>query len=127
MNCDRYRELVERDTVPEEDGASLARHLAGCPSCRLHSERDALLADAVAAAAASRGRFQRRIRRAGTAALAASILLAGVLAIRLGRRPQTEVRYVIRGDSTGIVLTGPGVERRGETLPPPSPAKGDRL
>jgi hypothetical protein len=126
MTCDQYHELSSKDAVPEGDERRLAGHLETCPPCREKAERDALVADAVVAAAAARSRFQRRLRRAGTAALAAAILLAGALAVRLARRPAIEVRYVIRGDSTGIVLTGPGIERRGETLPTPS-RKGDRL
>jgi hypothetical protein len=125
MTCDQYRELSAKDAVPEGDEISLACHLETCLPCRDRAEREALVADAIVAAAAARGRFHRRVRRAGTTALAASFLLAGVLAVRLARKPATEVRYVIRGDSTGIVLTGPGIERRGETLPPPT-RKGDR-
>jgi hypothetical protein len=35
--------------------------------------------------------------------------------------------YVIQGDSTGVVLTGPGVARRAETMPAAHPTgKGDR-
>jgi hypothetical protein len=125
MTCDRYRELSTKDFIQEVDERLLADHLDACPLCRDRAARDAFFADPVVAAAAAHGRFHRRVRRAATSALAASILLAGALAIRLARKPESEVRYILRGDSTGVVLTGPGVERRGETLSP-QPKKGDR-
>jgi hypothetical protein len=82
------------------------------------------LADALVVAVATARRFERRRRRAAQALLAGSLLLAAVLALRPARPPDV---YVIRGDSTGVVLTGPGVARRAETMPVAHPnRKGDR-
>jgi hypothetical protein len=86
---------------------------------------EARLADALVVAVATAGRFERRRRRAARALFAGSLLLAAVLGLRSAVRPATV--YVIQGDSTGVVLTGPGVARRLEraSLPVP-PRKGDR-
>lgn len=83
------------------------------------------LADALVVAVATARRFERRRRRAARALFASALLLAAVLGLRSTVRPATV--YVIRGDSTGVVLTGPGVARRAETMHAASPArKGDR-
>lgn len=89
-----------------------------------HAE-EVRLADALVVAAMSARRFERRRRLAGRALLAGSLLFAAVLGLRSAVRPVTV--YVIQGDSTGIVLTGPGVSRRTESAPVPVlPGKGDR-
>jgi hypothetical protein len=85
---------------------------------------EARLVDALVAAAMSARRFQRRRRLAGRALLAGSLLLAAVFGLRSAVRPVTV--YVIQGDSTGVVLTGPGLARRTETSPAPPIRKGDR-
>lgn len=86
---------------------------------------EAHLADALVVAEMSVRRFERRRRLAGRALIAGSLLLAAVLGLRSTARPATV--YVIRGDSTGVVLTGPGVARRAETMPVARAArKGDR-
>jgi hypothetical protein len=89
-----------------------------------HSE-EARLADALVIAAMSARRFERRRRLAGRALVAGSLLLAAVFGLRSSVRPVTV--YVIQGDSTGVVLTGPGVARRAEAASVPVlPGKGDR-
>lgn len=83
------------------------------------------LADALVAAALAVRRFERRRRLAGRALLAGSLLFAAVFGLRSAVRPATV--YVIQGDSTGVVLTGPGVARRIERVSVPvPPRKGDR-
>jgi hypothetical protein len=86
---------------------------------------EARLADALVVAAMSARRFEKRRRLAGRALVAGSLLVAAVFGLRSAVRPATV--YVIQGDSTGVVLTGPGVARRLEraSLPVP-PRKGDR-
>jgi hypothetical protein len=87
------------------------------------AEEDELV-DAFVAAAMSVRRFERRRRLAGRALLAGSLLLAAI-GLRSSRKPVAV--YVIQGDSTGVVLTGPGVARRVEGAPiPVAPRKGDR-
>jgi hypothetical protein len=126
MTCDDARRLIARDRIPLEEEIALARHVAACAACASLEERDALLADPVVGAAAAAGRARRRIRAAGSALAAASLLAAFAFALR-ARRPEPVTVYVIRGDATGVVLTGPGVSRRSETIPPPkSTHKGDR-
>lgn len=85
---------------------------------------EALLADSLVAAAAARRRFEARRRVAGRILIASSLLVVAVLGVRLSTRPP--IVYVIRGDSTGVVLTGPGVARRAESAPQFLPRKGDR-
>lgn len=83
------------------------------------------LADALVVAAMSAGRFERRSRLASRALVAGSLLMAAVFGLRSATRPATV--YVIQGDSTGVVLTGPGVARRSERAAVPiPPRKGDR-
>jgi hypothetical protein len=83
------------------------------------------LADALVVAAMSARRFERRRRLAGRALVAGSLLVAAVFGLRSATRPATV--YVIQGDSTGVVLTGPGVARRIEAASAPVlPGKGDR-
>ena len=83
------------------------------------------LADALVVAAMSAGRFERRCRLAGRGLVAGSLLVAAVFGLRSAMRPATV--YVIEGDSTGVVLTGPGVARRIERVSVPvPPRKGDR-
>jgi hypothetical protein len=85
---------------------------------------EARLADALVVAAMSARRFQRRRSLAGRALLASSLLVAAVIGLRSASRPTTV--YVIQGDSTGVVLTGPGVARRTESTPVRTFRKGDR-
>ncbi|MGA7991568.1 MAG: hypothetical protein WCC53_09070 [Thermoanaerobaculia bacterium] len=89
------------------------------------SVEEARLADALVVAAMSARRFERRRRLAVRTLLAGSLLLAAALGLRSAVRPATV--YVIQGDSSGVVLTGPGVARRIErsSVPVP-PRKGDR-
>ncbi len=88
------------------------------------TEREALLADSLVAAASAARRYESRRRIAGRSLIASSLLLAAVLGIRLSTKPA--IVYVIRGDSTGVVLTGPDVARRSESTPAPPIRKGDR-
>ena len=88
------------------------------------SQREALLADALVAASATARRFHARRRFAGRVLIASSLLAVAVLGVRLNTRPS--VVFVIRGDSTGVVLTGPDVARRTESAPIHTPHKGDR-
>ncbi len=118
MSCPRFDEL---------DDAALSAHLAACPPCATTARADACLADPLVAAAASAGRFRAARRRTVSGLLAVSLVLAAVLALQLARRPEPPIVYVLQGDETGIVLTGPDLVRRAESLPPPRPTKGDRL
>lgn len=118
MRCPRFDDL---------DDAALSAHLADCPICAATAGADARFADPLVAAAASAGRFRAVRRRTASGLLAASLVLAAVLAVQLARRPVSPVVYVLQGDETGIVLTGPDLVRRAESLPPPRPTKGDRL
>jgi hypothetical protein len=91
----------------------------------MKANEEARLADALVAASAAVRRYESRRRAAGRLLIASSLLLAVVLGMRLRIRPAPV--YVIRGDSTGVVLTGPGVARRVETMPAGTPTrKGDR-
>lgn len=86
---------------------------------------EACLADALVVAAMSARRFERRRRVAGRALLAGSLLLAATFGLRPAVRPARV--YVIQGDPTGVVLTGPGVARRIErSSAPVPPRKGER-
>ena len=86
---------------------------------------EARLADALVVAAMSARRFEKRRRLAGRALVAGSLLLAVALGLRSASKPSTV--YVIQGDSTGVVLTGPGVARRVEGASAPVLSrKGDR-
>jgi len=86
--------------------------------------REALVADSLVAAAAAARRFETRRRVAGRVLIASSLLAVAVLGVRLNTRPS--VVFVIRGDSTGVVLTGPDVARRTESTPVRTSHKGDR-
>ena len=88
------------------------------------SPHESLLADSLVAAAAAARRFEARRRVAGRVLIASSLLAGAVLCVRLGTRPS--IVYVIRGDSTGVVLTGPDVARRTESTPVRRFHKGDR-
>lgn len=88
--------------------------------------KEVRLADALVVATMAARRFERRRRLAGRALLAGSLILVAIVGLRSALRPA--VVYVIQGDSTGVVLTGPGVARRVEgTLAPVAPRKGDRI
>ncbi len=88
------------------------------------TQREALLADSLVAAAAAARRFEARRRVAARAFIISALLAVAVLGVRLGTRPSTV--YVIRGDSTGVVMTGPDVARRTECTPASPSRKGDR-
>ena len=109
------------------DDTALAGHLAACPACAATAERDALLADPLVAAEASLLRFRRVRRQAVSGLLAASLVAVAFLAVALARRPEPPVVYLLQGDETGVVLTGPDLVRRAESLPAARPTKGDRL
>ena len=82
---------------------------------------------------ASRTRSWPRPRPpAGTAAHGAGrrppgglLVTVALLAVQLARRPDPRP-LVLQGDETGVVLTGPDVARRAESLAPRTPRKGDR-
>lgn len=118
MRCPRFDDL---------DDAPLLEHLEGCPDCAALSRADAPVADALVAAAASAGRVRAARRRAASGLFATSLVLVAFLAVKVARRPEPAPVYVLHGDETGIVLTGPDLVRRAESLPPPRPPKGDRL
>lgn len=126
MTCLEIDALVLRDVLSETEERALVEHLDACPACTARTARDAELADAAVHASASVGRFRRRTRTAGAFALAAVLVGAFVLVRRPEPPPRVVVRYVIRGDATGVSLTGPGVSRRSEVRPLPQ-RKGDRL
>jgi hypothetical protein len=106
---------------------ALLTHLASCAACAARASRDARVADALVAAVATRQRTALLVRRAGAAALAASLLLSVGLSVRSLRQPPPRVLYILRGDATGVVLTGPGVFRRSERVPRTAHSrKGDR-
>lgn len=108
------------------DDAALAAHLDACARCARAERADAHLADSLVAASAAARRFRRVRRRVAAGLLAASLLAAAVLAVQVARRPEPLPVFVLRGDETGVVLTGPDVARRAESLPQPPPRKGDR-
>ena len=108
------------------DDAALAAHLDECGRCARAARADVLLADLLVAASGAARRFRRARRRAASGALAAFLLAVAVLAVQLARRPEPRPVFVLRGDETGVVLTGPDVARRAESLPQPPPRKGDR-
>lgn len=108
------------------DDDSLLDHLRECPSCAATARDDAAVADPLVAASAAARRVRVARRRAVSGLLAASLLAVAVLAVSLARRTELRPVYVLRGDETGIVLTGPDAARRAETLAPRAPRKGDR-
>ena len=70
--------------------------------------------------------LKESVRRAAAAlVVAGSLLVSAVFGLRSAVRPVNV--YVIQGDSTGVVLTGPGVARRAEAATVPvQRRKGDR-
>lgn len=118
MSCPDFDDL---------DDSALSAHLAACSACALVARRDALLADPLVAAQTAAGRFRRARRTAASGLLAASLVGVALLAVALARRPEPPVVYVLEGDETGVVLSGPDLVRRAESLPPSRPMKGDRL
>ena len=124
MSCTDFDRMTLEEEIGTAGEEALARHLARCPGCAARARRDARLADPLVAAAAAAGRWETARRRALTGLTAAALVAAFALALRTEPAPRT--LYVIRGDATGVTLTGPGVARRGETLPPVLPRKGDR-
>jgi hypothetical protein len=108
------------------DDEALAAHLEACPACAEASRADARVADPLVAAAAAAGRFRAARRRTASGLLAASLLAVAVLAVQVARLPEPQPVYVLQGDETGVVLTGPDLVRRAESLAPRVPGKGDR-
>lgn len=86
--------------------------------------RETLLADSLVAASAAARRFDSRRRVAGRVLVASSLLLSVTLGMRIRARATTV--YVIRGDSSGVVLTGPGLARRTESVPARPARRGGR-
>lgn len=117
IDCTVARGLMRREHLAPDEDAALGSHLGTCAPCLEGGNDLAPVADSIVAAAASAGRYRRIAGRATKVFLAASLLAAIGFALRPAR--PSERIYVIRGDSTGVVLTGPGVERRSETIPPP--------
>ncbi len=126
MTCLEFDTLAARDVLGDDEERALVAHLDACAACAARTAREAELADAAVHASASVGRFRRRTRTAGAFALAAVLVGAFVLVRRPEPPPRVVVRYVIRGDATGVSLIGPGISRRSEVRPLPQ-RKGDRL
>lgn len=125
IDCTVARERIRQEGLAPDEEAALGAHLVTCASCLAEADGFAPVADSIVAAAASADRYRRTAGRATKVVLAASLLAAIGFALR--PNSPSERIYVIRGDSTGVVLTGPGVERRTETTPPlPTVRKGDR-
>jgi hypothetical protein len=108
------------------DDEALASHLETCPACADVSRADARVADSLVVAASAASRFRLARRRVSSGVLAASLVTVAFLAFRVARRPEPRPVYVLQGDETGIVLTGPDLARRAESLAPRTPRKGDR-
>lgn len=108
------------------DDEALSAHLGECPECAATARLDAALADPLVAASAAARRFRRARGRVVSGLLAASLLAVAFLTVQLARRPDPSPVYVLRGDETGVVLTGPDVARRAESLAPRVTRKGDR-
>lgn len=108
------------------DDEALAAHLQECPACSSTARSDARVADALVAAASAVRRYRGARRRAASGLLAASLVTVALLAVELVRRPAPRPVYVLQGDETGVVLTGPDVARRAESLAPRIQRKGDR-
>lgn len=108
------------------DDEALSAHLRECPACASTARSDARVADSLAAAASAVRRYRGARRRAASGLLAVSLVTVALLAVQLARRPAPRPVYVLQGDETGVVLTGPGVARRAESLAPRAPRKGDR-
>lgn len=117
MTCPRFDHL---------DDEALAAHLALCPACADTAHADARVADPLVAAASAVGRFRAVRRRASSGLLAASLVAVALLTVQVARRPAPRPVYVLQGDETGVVLTGPDLARRAESLAPRAPRKGDR-
>jgi hypothetical protein len=79
----------------------------------------------VAAASAVR-RYRSARRRFSSGLLAASLVAVALLAVQAARRPEPRPVYVLQGDDTGVVLTGPDLVRRAESLAPRAHGKGGR-
>ncbi|MBK6406477.1 MAG: hypothetical protein IPF66_16390 [Holophagales bacterium] len=107
------------------DDEALSAHLEACPACAEAVRADARLADPLVAAATAARRFRAARRRASSGLLAASLVAVALLAVDAARRPEPRPVYVLRGDETGIVLTGPDLARRAESLAPRASRKGD--
>lgn len=108
------------------DDEALAAHLETCPTCADASHTDARVADPLVAAATAARRFRMARRRASSGLLAASLVAVAVLTVQVARRPEPRPVYVLQGDETGVILTGPDTARRAESLAPRAPRKGDR-
>jgi hypothetical protein len=108
------------------DDEALAAHVRECPACSSTARSDARVADALVAAASAVRRYRGARRRAGSGLLAVSLATVALLAVQLARRPAPRPVYVLQGDETGVVLTGPDVARRAESLAPRTQRKGGR-
>lgn len=117
MTCPSFDQL--------DDGA-LEAHLAACAACAARAHADARLADPLVAATCTVRRWRRVRGRVASDLLATSLAAVAVLAVQVARRPEQRPVFVIQGDETGVVLTGPGTARRAESLPPPPSKEGDR-
>lgn len=126
MSCDELTRLLAVEAPSDADDERLARHLDVCPRCIGSELAEARLADALVQAHLAAARFHAARRRVASALLAASLLGAIVLARRIAPDLPFRVAWEIRGDATGVVLTGPGQWRRGEAPSAPPAPKGDR-
>ena len=108
------------------DDEALAAHLEACPTCADASRADARVADPLVAAATAARRFRVARRRVSSGLLAASLVALAVLTVQVARRPEPHPVYILQGDESGVVLTGPDTARRAESLAPRTPGKGDR-
>ena len=126
MNCDEADRLAAGEPLSAGEEEALGRHLASCPGCCALAAGDEAPADALVRALAATAAFRSTLRRGASVVLAASILLAGGLALLPSRPASRPAAWTIEGDETGVVLAGPGVLRRGETLRPAARPKGAR-
>ena len=108
------------------DDEALIAHLETCAACADASRADAHVADPLVAAAFAVRRYRGVRNRAASGLLAVSLVTVALLAVQLVRRPDPRPLYVLQGDETGVVLTGPDTARRAESLAPRAPRKGDR-
>jgi hypothetical protein len=108
------------------DDEALASHIQECPACSSTVRSDARVADSLVAAALAVRRYHGARRRAASGVLAVSLVTVALLAVQLARRSEPRPVYVLQGDETGVVLSGPDVTRRAESLAPRTPRKGNR-
>lgn len=126
MSCEELTRLLAVEAPSDADDERLARHLDACPRCVGSSLAEDPLADALVQAHLAAARFHAARRRVASALIAASFLGAIALARRTAPDLPVRATWEIRGDATGVVLTGPGQWRRAEAPPDPPAQKGDR-